>query len=100
MVIAREVNMSKKIVNQIEAMDQTELGELKRLVKEYVERREELEGQISGIREDLKTLDDEFSEKVDLRTLKQIVRILKIESEIAHRDAADTFREVLTDPAA
>ena len=91
--------MSKKIVNKIDAMDVTELGELKRLVKEYAERREELEGQIKGIHEDMKTLDDEFSEKVDLKTLKQVFKLLKIESEIAHKDAADAFREALTDPA-
>lgn len=87
-----------KAVNKIEAMGPAELDELKNCVQEYITRREELEGQIVGIREDLKTLDDEFSEKVDLRTLKQVIRILKIEHEIAHKDAAETFKEALQNP--
>ncbi len=90
--------MAKKAVNKIEAMGPAELDELKNCVQEYITRREELEGQIAGIREDLKTLDEEFAEKVDLRTLKQVIRILKIESEIAHKDAAETFKEALQDP--
>jgi len=90
--------VAKCAVNKIEAMDPAELDELKKAVKEYVERRDMLEGQIDGIREDMRTLDDEFAEKVDLKTLKSVMRILKIESEIAHRDAADTFREALQGP--
>ena len=77
--------MAKKAVNKIEAMGPAELDELKNCVQEYITRREELEGQIAGIREDLKTL-------------KQVVKILKIESEIAHKDAAETFKEALQDP--
>ena len=92
--------MAKRTVNKIEGMSDTDQENLKRLVQEYIQRREALEGQVEGIKEDLKALDDEFSEKVDLKTLKQIIRILKIEAEIAHKDAADTFREALTDPSA
>jgi uncharacterized protein (UPF0335 family) len=91
--------MAKRTVNKIEGMTDSEQDNLKKDVQEYIKRREDLEGQIEGIKEDLKTLDDEFAEKVDLRTLKQMIRILKIEAEIAHRDAADTFREALTDPS-
>lgn len=91
--------MAKHVVNKIEHMTDAEQDVLKNDVQEYIRRREELEGQIEGIKEDLKALDDEFAEKVDLTTLKKIVRILKIESEIAHKDAADKFREALTDPA-
>lgn len=90
--------MGKHAVNKIEHMSPAEQDNLKQDVQEYIKRREELEGQIEGIKEDLKTLDDEFSEKVDLKTLKQIIRILKIEAEIAHKDAADAFRDALTDP--
>lgn len=91
--------MSKDTVNKIEALAPNELDELKKKTQEYIRRREDLEGQIKGLREDMKSLDSEFEEEVDLKTLKQIIRILKIEAEIAHRDAADMFREALTDPA-
>lgn len=91
--------MAKKTVNKIESMGPSELDEFKKQVQEYISRHEELEGHMAGIKEDLKTLDDEFSEKVDLKTLKQVVKILKIESEIAHKDTADTIREALTDPS-
>jgi len=74
-----------------------ELNELKRLVKEYVTRMETLDNEIDTLREDKKTLKEEFTEKLDLRTLDQVLRIMKIESGVSHKDTYDTFYETLKD---
>ena len=86
-------------VNKIENLQPDELNALKALVQEYITRKESVEAEIETLKEDLKTLDDEFKEKLDLKTLKVVVRVLKLEAEVAHRDAYDTFTAALTDPA-
>lgn len=85
----------QKTVNKIETLQPDELNELRRLTLEYIERREVLEGAAQGIKEDLVTLDEEYEEKLDLPTLKLALRALKLENQVAHRDAFDAFMEAL-----
>lgn len=85
-------------VHKIEQLQPDELGELRKLVQEYIRRDEELEGQITGLKEDQKALEEEFAEKLDLKTLKQAIKLLRLESQVAHKDAFDCFVEALKDP--
>ena len=81
----------------VATMQPDELGELKRLVREYVRRLDNIDNEIETLKEDKKVLKDEFAEKIDLRTLNIVLRILKIEAGIIHQDTYDTFYEALKD---
>jgi flagellar biosynthesis component FlhA len=76
-----------------------ELNELKRLVTEYVTRKQTVENEISMLKEDSKALDEEYVEKLDVKTLQHVLRVLKIESKIEHKDAYDLYTEALKDSA-
>lgn len=75
-----------------------ELNELKRLVSEYVNRKQTVENEISMLKEDSKALDEEYAEKLDVKTLHHVLRVIKIESKIEHKDAYDLYTEALKDP--
>lgn len=76
-------------------MQPDELNELKRLVHEYVSRMENIDNEIELLKEDKKTLREEFEERLDIRTVEQVLRILRIEQGIVHKDTYDTFYDTL-----
>lgn len=76
-------------------MQPDELNELKKVALEYVNRLQTIDNEIETLREDKKTLKDEFSEKLDIKTLEAALKALKIESTVQHRDTFDTFVEAL-----
>lgn len=98
--MARKARKQTKGVDyNIATLQPDELNELKKVVVEYVQRKENIENEITTLKEDLKTLDEEFSEKLDMKTLNNVLRILKIESKVVHKDAFDTYIEALKDPS-
>ena len=76
-----------------------ELNELKKLVKEFVNKLENVENEIELLKTDRKELIDEYSEKLDWKTLQAALRVVKIKQGVAHRDTYDLFEAVLEDPA-
>jgi uncharacterized protein (UPF0335 family) len=76
-------------------MQPDELNELKKVVVEYVERRGRIENEVETLKGDIKTLEEEYASKLDLKTLKQVERYFRIRQGIAHRDTFDLFCEVL-----
>lgn len=76
-----------------------ELNALKAVVKEFMDRAAVIDNEIETLKEDRKTLIEEFSDKLDFRTLQIALRVLKLQNSVAHKDAYDLFVEVLTDPA-
>jgi uncharacterized protein (UPF0335 family) len=74
-----------------------ELNELKRLVREYVRRLENIDNEIELLKEDKKQLKDEFEQHLDLRTLNIVLRVLKAEQGVLHQATYETFYETLTD---
>lgn len=79
----------------VATMQPDELGELKRLVREYVSRLDNIDNEIETLKEDKKMLKEEFEDKLDIRTLNIVLRILKVEAGIVHQDTYDTFYEAL-----
>ena len=55
--------------------------------------------EIEQLKEDRKSLIEEFKEKLDMPTLQAALKTLKIQAAVQHRDTYDMFIEVLTDPA-
>ena len=76
-----------------------EIGALRDLVKEFVGRVENIDNEIELLKEDRKSVIEEYSERLDMKTLQAALKVLKIQSSVDHRDTYDLFLEALTDPA-
>jgi uncharacterized protein (UPF0335 family) len=76
-----------------------ELKALKALVKEFIERVQNVDNEIETLKEDRKTIIEEYQDKLDLKTLQAALKVLKIQQGVQHRDTYDLFMSTLTDPA-
>lgn len=90
--------MAKKTTS-VADMQPDELKALKVTVKEFMERLMTIKSEQETLKDDEKALIEEFSDKIDMKTLKAAMRVVKIQSQVAHKDAFDNFIEILTDPA-
>jgi uncharacterized protein (UPF0335 family) len=81
----------------ISAMQPDELSELKKVVKEYVGRMDNLDEEIAGLREAKKDLKSEFESRLDIGTLEKVLKILKVESEVDHKGTYEALYDVLKD---
>lgn len=87
----------KQVSVDIATLQPDELNELKKIAIEYVKRLQNLDNEIDQLREDKKALKEEFEERLDIKTLQQVIRVLKIESAVDHRHTYDCFTEALRD---
>jgi len=76
-------------------MQPDELGELNKLVKEFVSRIENVDNEIELLKQDRKDIVEEYSTKLDLKVLQAAIRVVKIKKGVAHKDTFDMFLEVL-----
>lgn len=88
---------NKEIVNHAGDLQPDELGELKKLVEEFIGKLENIDNEISLLKDDRKELFEEYSSRLDMKTLNAALRIVKIKSGVAHKDTFDAFLEVLGD---
>lgn len=72
-----------------------EIGALRTLVKEFVDKIELIDKEVSFLKDDRKEIIKEYSEKLDLKTLTAALRVLKIKQSVNHLDTYDLFEEVL-----
>lgn len=79
----------------VELMQPDEVNELKKLVQEFVKKIETVDQEIETLKTDRKEIMEEYGTKLDLKVLTAVLRILKIESTIAHRDTYDLFISTL-----
>lgn len=75
----------------------TELGELKKLLAEFVERFTYIENEMAGLREDQKVLIEDYEDRLDIKTLKQAIRIVKAKNKVKNLDTFETYEEILKD---
>lgn len=85
----------KKKHVDIAAMQPTELGELKKVAEEFINRMQNIENEIKLLGEDKKALIEEFEEKLDVKTLALAMKVLKIESAVDRKSTYDAFVEIL-----
>lgn len=76
-----------------------ELNTLRETVKEFVKKIEAVDAEIDLLKGDRKEIIEEFSEKLDMKTLTAALKVIKIQSEVEHKDTFDLFIESLTDPS-
>lgn len=72
-----------------------ELGQLSALVKEFTDKLKVIDHELETLKEDRKQLLEDYSDRLDIKTLKAAMRVVKIQSEQAHRSTFDNFVEVL-----
>jgi uncharacterized protein (UPF0335 family) len=73
-----------------------EINALRAVVKEFMDRMQNVENEISTLKDDRKALVEEYADKLDLKTLNAALKVIKIQSEVEHRGAFDLFIEALT----
>lgn len=81
----------------IDLMQPDEVNALKALAKEFVDRLQVVDNEIELLKEDRKTLVEEYKTKLDLKTLQAAIKVAKIKSTVAHQDTFELFLESLGD---
>lgn len=71
------------------------LTELEPIVKEFVEKLKNIQHEQELLKQDEKDLIDEYSEKLDMKTLKAAMRVVAVKEKVTHKDTFDTLLEVL-----
>jgi uncharacterized protein (UPF0335 family) len=79
----------------VDLMQPDEINALKTVVKEFIGRLENVDNEIELLKEDRKALIEEYKGKLDLKTLTAALKVIKIQSGVAHRDTYDLFLEAL-----
>lgn len=88
--------MGKRNQNADEANEMPEdLNSLKPIVNEFVGRMRTLENEEATLREAKKDLVDEFSQKLDTKTLKLALRLVDIKKKVQHKHYFDLFLQAL-----
>lgn len=72
-------------------MQPDELSAVAALVTEFVDKVESIEDEIQLLKQDQKELVEEYADRVDVKTLRQVLRVLKIEASVAHKDTYDVM---------
>ena len=72
-----------------------ELGALTALVSEFVDRLKSIEAEIDTLKQDQKELVEEYSDRLDVKTLQAAMRTVKIKKKVGYKDTFDTFVDIL-----
>jgi uncharacterized protein (UPF0335 family) len=84
----------------VATMQPDELGALRNLVKEFITKIEAIDNEIELLKGDRKEVIEEYTDKLDMKTLQAALKVLKIQQGVAHRDTYDLFIEALTEATA
>lgn len=76
-------------------MQPDEVNALKAVVKEFVSKIENIDNEIELLKTDRKEVIEEYTEKLDIKTLRAALRVVKIQSAVSHKDTFDLFLDVL-----
>jgi uncharacterized protein (UPF0335 family) len=82
------------MVAEQEPQDQ---GELKKLLQQFMDRYTRVENEMELLKEDAKNLLEEFEDRLDTKTLKQAIRIVRAKKKIKHQDTFERYESVLDD---
>lgn len=74
-----------------------ELNELRKVVGEFMNRLSNIDNEIETLKECRKDVIDEYSDKLDMKTLQAAIKAVKLEASVERKDTFETFVEVLKD---
>lgn len=80
----------------IALMQPDEIGALRSLVKEFVTKIEAIDNEIELLKGDRKEVIEEYTDKLDMKTLQAALKVVRIQNEVAHKDTFDLFLEALS----
>jgi len=80
----------------VETMQPDEINTLRSLVKEFINKIESIDNEIELLKTDRKEIIEEYTEKLDMKTLQAALRVVKIQQGVEHKDTYDLFLEALT----
>jgi uncharacterized protein (UPF0335 family) len=69
--------------------------ELEPLVKEFIAELKRIDSEIEILTIERKELFEKYSEKIDVKTLKQAMRVQAIRDKVSRKDTFDTFVHIL-----
>jgi uncharacterized protein (UPF0335 family) len=84
----------------IATLQPDEVGALRNLVKEFITKIEAIDNEIELLKGDRKEVIEEYTDKLDMKTLQAALKVLKIQQSVAHKDTYDLFIEALTEATA
>ena len=82
----------------VASLQPDEIGALRELVKDFVGKIENVDNEIELLKQDRKDIIEEYSERLDMRTLQAALRVIKIQKSVDHQDTFDLFLEALSEP--
>ncbi len=71
------------------------LTELEPIVKEFVEKLRVIQNEEETLKQDKKELVEDYSQKIDMKTLKAAMRVVAVREKVVHKDTFDSLVEVL-----
>lgn len=91
--------MAKKTeAKAVAEMQPDEINALKVVVQDFMTRVTNIDNEIELLKDDRKELIEEFSDKLDVKTLNLALKLIKIKDSVAHKDTFDLFLDILGDP--
>lgn len=66
-------------------------------LREYLKRRQTIAGELQLLKDDMKELDDEFADKLDLKSLRLAFSVAKAKAKVAHKFTFENFLSTLED---
>lgn len=73
----------------------TSVTDLEPLVKEFMDKLKRIDSEIELLTLDRKELFEEYKEKIDMKTLRQAIRVAAIREKVERKDTFDTFVHLL-----
>lgn len=73
----------------------TELGEIKKLVTEFMDRYENIEHELELLKDDQKQLIEDFSDRLHMKTMRQAIRTVKIKKKVEQLETYEALVDIL-----
>lgn len=86
---------SKVPEKHVAELQPDELNALKALVKEFIGKIETVDDEIALLKQDRVEIIEEYAEKLDMKTLKAALAVIRIQDTVVHKDTFDLFMEAL-----
>lgn len=87
--------MSTKDNSQGVDSQPSSITDLEPLVKEFIDELRRIDSEIEILSLDRKELFEKYAEKIDVKTLRQAMRVQAIRDKVSRKDTFDTFVHIL-----
>ena len=71
------------------------ITELQPIIEEFINKLKTIESEIELLKQDKQELVDEYSSKIDMKTLKNAMRVAAIKEKVERKETFESFCEIL-----